>query len=87
MPEGVEGLDEVSLTEAVQLVFTPMSAVAGSQATVVSVVSRRGAVIVRDREVEWVAPPPEASIVTLASPVVAVAVAENDTVTVHVGLH
>jgi len=37
--------------------------------------------------VEWLAPPPEASILTLVVPRVAEAVAEKETVTVHVGLH
>jgi len=37
--------------------------------------------------VEWLAPPPLALIVTMLVPSVAVAVAENETVTVQVGLH
>ncbi len=36
---------------------------------------------------EWLAPPPLASILTLVVPRAAVPVAENETVTVHVGLH
>ena len=36
---------------------------------------------------EWLAPPPLALIVTMLVPSVAVAVAENETVTVQVGLH
>ncbi len=48
--------------------------------------SKPGAETVRDKAVEWDAPPPEASIEIVAVPNVAVAVAENDTVTVHVGL-
>lgn len=36
---------------------------------------------------EWLAPPPLALIVTMLVPSAAVAVAENETVTVQVGLH
>jgi len=49
--------------------------------------SNAAAVTVKDNEVEWLAPPPETSIDTVAVPKVAVAVAEKDTVTVQVGLH
>ncbi len=46
----------------------------------------KGAATVNDTLVEWVAPPPEAPIVTVLVPRVAEPVAENETVTVHVGL-
>jgi hypothetical protein len=46
-----------------------------------------GAATVNDNDVVWVTPPPTALIVTLVVPRAAVAVAVNDTVTVHVGLH
>jgi hypothetical protein len=46
-----------------------------------------GAATVKDKNVIWVAPPPEALIVTETGPVAAIAVAENDTVTGQVGLH
>ena len=36
---------------------------------------------------EWLAPPPAALMVTVAAPKVAVAVAEKETVAVHVGVH
>ncbi len=49
--------------------------------------SKAGAETVNDRVVEWLAPPPEALMVTVLVPRVAEAVAENETVTVHVGLH
>jgi len=42
---------------------------------------------VSDNVVEWDAPPPAALIAMVAGPRVAVDVAENETVTVHVGLH
>ena len=42
--------------------------------------------MVKDNEAEWLAPPPVASIDTVTVPKVAVAVAENEMVTVHVGL-
>src|SRR2546425_2839634 len=45
-----------------------------------------GASTVNDRLVERVVPPPEASIETVLVPMVAVEVAENDTVAVQVGL-
>jgi hypothetical protein len=41
---------------------------------------------VKDKKAEWLAPPPVASILTRTVPKAAVAVAENETVTVHVGL-
>ncbi len=44
-------------------------------------------VTVNDNVVEWLAPPPDALIVTVLAPRVAEAVAENETVTVQVGLH
>jgi hypothetical protein len=47
----------------------------------------KGATTCNDREVVCVTPPPTALIVTLVVPRVAVAVAVNETVTVHVGLH
>ncbi len=47
----------------------------------------RADVTVNDNVVEWVAPPPDALIVTVLVPTVAEAVAENETVTVQVGLH
>jgi hypothetical protein len=43
--------------------------------------------IVNDRVAEWLAPPPEAMMITWIVPVVAVDVAAKETVTVHVGLH
>ena len=46
-----------------------------------------GAVTVKDRLVEWPAPPPDALIVTVTVPSVALEVAENVTVREHVGLH
>jgi hypothetical protein len=46
-----------------------------------------GGATVKDKNVIWVTPPPEALIVTEAGPVAAVAVAENDTVIGQVGLH
>ncbi len=46
-----------------------------------------GAATIKDRDVEWLAPPPDAVIVTVAVPRLAVAVAKKDTVTVQVGLH
>ena len=49
--------------------------------------SKAGGLTVSERLVEWEAPPPLASIVTVAMPSVAVAVAENETVTLQVGLH
>jgi hypothetical protein len=49
--------------------------------------SKAGAATVNERVVEWLAPPPLALIVTMLVPSVAVAVEENETVTVHVGLH
>src|SRR5437867_3950674 len=49
--------------------------------------SNAGAETVRESEVEWLAPPPEASIDTVVVPKVAVAVAEKETVTVQVGSH
>ncbi len=42
---------------------------------------------VRERVVEWVAPPPEALIITVVVPVVAELVAVNLIVTVQVGVH
>ncbi len=45
-----------------------------------------GAATVNDKLVEWLAPPPDAAILTVVVPKVAVAVAEKDTVTVQVGL-
>jgi hypothetical protein len=50
-------------------------------------VKPKGAITVNDRDVVWVTPPPTALIVTMLVPRVAAAVAVNDTVTVHVGLH
>ncbi len=47
----------------------------------------KAATTVNDRLVEWLAPPPEAPIDSVAVPRVAVAVAEKETVTVQVGLH
>jgi len=47
---------------------------------------KAGGATVRDRLVEWLAPPPETLIVTVEVPMVAVEVAENETVTVQVGL-
>ncbi len=44
-------------------------------------------VTLKVRLVEWLAPPPEASIDTVTVPRVAVPVAENETVTLQVGLH
>src|SRR5260370_3613259 len=49
--------------------------------------SKAGAATVNDKVVEWLALPPATLIVTMAVPRVAVGVAENETVTVHVGLH
>jgi len=49
--------------------------------------SKAGAATVNDRVVEWVVVPAAALIVTVTVPIVAVPVAENDTVTVQVGLH
>ncbi len=46
-----------------------------------------GGLTVNDTMVERFAPPPEALIVTVVVPRAAVAVAVNETVTVHVGLH
>jgi hypothetical protein len=48
--------------------------------------SNVGALTVNERDVVGLAPPPVAVIVTVIVPRVAVAVAENDTVTVHAGL-
>ncbi len=48
--------------------------------------SKAGAATVNERDIEWLAPPPLALIVTVARPRVAAAVAEKDTVTVQVGL-
>ncbi len=48
---------------------------------------KAGAATVNDRVVEWLAPPPEALMVTVEVPGVAAEVAEKDTVTVQVGLH
>ncbi len=47
----------------------------------------RADVTANDNVVEWVAPPPDALIVTVAGATVAETVAENETVTVQVGLH
>jgi hypothetical protein len=49
--------------------------------------SNAGAATVNDRVVEWLAPPPAPVSVIVDVPRVAADVAENDTVTVHVGLH
>ncbi len=49
--------------------------------------SKAGAVTVRERTVEWVAPPPDPVIVIVVVTGVAVLVAENLTVMVHVGMH
>ena len=49
--------------------------------------SKAGAATVNERVAEWLAPPPLALIVTMLVPSEAVAVAENETVTVQVGLH
>lgn len=46
-----------------------------------------GAETVRDKLVEWLAPPPDALMVMVEVPSVAVAVAEKETVAVQVGLH
>ncbi len=48
--------------------------------------SNLGAATVNDMLVEWLAPPPEAAILTAVVPKVAVAIAKKDTVTVQVGL-
>ena len=48
---------------------------------------KAGVETVRDKEVEWLAPPPETLIVIVDVPVVAVAVAVKETVTVQVGVH
>ena len=49
--------------------------------------SKGGAETVSERVVVWLAPPPAAVMVTVACPRVAPLVAENETVTVHVGPH
>jgi hypothetical protein len=48
---------------------------------------KAGVATVNDRVVEWLAPPPVPVMVIVDVPRVAADVAENDTVTVHVGLH
>jgi hypothetical protein len=48
---------------------------------------KAGVATVSDRVVEWLAPPPVPVSVIVDVPRVAAEVAENDTVTVHVGLH
>lgn len=85
-PVGVVGFASVSVTVAVQ-VEAWSSTTGVSQETDVVVVCGAGAAAVNSIVTERLTPPPSALIVTLVVPRTAVAVAENETVTVHVGLH
>jgi len=78
-------LTSVAMIDDVGLV-APWTTVRLAGAGVDRLKSKAGAATVKDSVVEWLVVPPAALIVIVAVPIVAVAVAENDTVTVHVGL-
>jgi hypothetical protein len=78
-------LTRVTVIEDVELV-EPWTTVKLPGDGVERLKSNVGALTVNERDVVGLAPPPVAVIVTVIVPRVAVAVAENDTVTVHAGL-